>query len=211
MKLAGQRKSADESADAELEVAVAREVVEVTQAQFADTKRLLRQSGARQEQLVLVSAFCSAKERVSLRRSNGRLQQVRIRRPTVACCISAPGQGGLPVVCAEGSVVNGGGRRAIDIVIGMQLLGTLDVSTTDLKRPTLCRVVRKTQRCRVQLAGFNVVPRLIGLTPSKNGAFEFHAAEHVTERYDSVRNMGGVEPVMGDRRFGIVLTRETVH
>src|SRR5712691_1213529 len=167
MKLAGQRKSADESADAELEVAVAREVVEVTQAQFADTKRLLRQSGARQEQLVLVSAFCSPKERVSFRRSNGRLQQVRIRSRTVACCISAPGQGGLPVVYAESPVVDDGGRRAIHIVIGMQLLGTFDVGTADLKCPALCRVVRKTQRCRVQLAGFNVVPRLIGLAPPK--------------------------------------------
>src|SRR2546427_11113361 len=101
MKLAGQRKSADESADAELEVAVTREVVEVTQAQFADAKRLLCQGGSRQEQLVLVSAFCPAKERVSFRRSNGRLQQVRIRSRTVACRISSPGNGGLPGACAD--------------------------------------------------------------------------------------------------------------
>src|SRR5712664_1891933 len=93
----------------------------------------------------------------------------------------------------------------------MKLLRTLDVATTNLQRPVLCRIVRKTHRSRVQFAGFDVVAILVWLAPSKSGAFDFHVAEHVTERYDSVRDMGGIEPMVGDRRFGIVLAGEAVH
>src|SRR5438445_11130199 len=93
----------------------------------------------------------------------------------------------------------------------MKFLRALDVATTDLQRPVLCRVVRKTHRSRVQFAGFDVVAILVGLAPSKSGAFDFHVAEHVTERYDSVRDMGGIEPMVGDWRFGIILAREALH
>src|SRR5580765_943140 len=62
-----ERISADQPADADLEMACDREVVDVPHGQFAHSKRLARQRVSRREQFVLVTELDSPEKRVNSR------------------------------------------------------------------------------------------------------------------------------------------------
>src|SRR6266850_2624983 len=93
----------------------------------------------------------------------------------------------------------------------MQLLRALDMTAAELQRPVLRRVVRKTHRSGIELAGLDVVAILVGLTAAKHRSLDLHVVVHVSQRHYAVSYVRGVEPVMRDRRFRAVLAREAVH
>ena len=93
----------------------------------------------------------------------------------------------------------------------MKLLRALDVAAADLQRPVLCWVIRKTHRSGIELAGLDVVPILVGLTAAKHRSLDLYVVVHVSQRDYAISNVRGVEPVMRDRRFRVVLAREAVH
>src|SRR6266436_5369646 len=62
---------ADQSADAELEMAVGEKVVDVAQAELAGPERFVRQRRTLREQFILVSAFESSENGMGLGERNG--------------------------------------------------------------------------------------------------------------------------------------------
>src|SRR6266540_1467668 len=93
----------------------------------------------------------------------------------------------------------------------MALLRALEAAAAQLQGPVRGGIVRKAQRSRVEPAGFDVVAVLVRLAPAKRRAFDLQVAEDVAERHDSVGDVRGVEPVVRDRRFRIVLAGKPVH
>ena len=64
---------------------------------------------------------------------------------------------------------------------------------------------------RIEPAGLDVVALLVGLATAEHRAFQLQVAEHVAQRHHPVGDVRRVEPVMRDRRLGIVLAGEAVH
>src|SRR5262245_33160212 len=141
MEPARQRILADQSAHAQLQVALAREVVDVSRGQLADAEYLVLARVSGKKELVLVGALRAREKGVRLAEGNGRFQKPGIGPIAVAVRVAAPRQGGLPFRRSKVAVVDHRRRRAVDVVVRMELLWTLDVSAAHLQRPAFRRIV----------------------------------------------------------------------
>src|SRR6266850_7448413 len=96
LELARQRISADEAANADPVMTIAREIVDVTDAQLADVKFLFGTGVCVGKELVLFRALGAGEKRMSLRQPDGGFQQPRISRIAVARRIASPCERALP-------------------------------------------------------------------------------------------------------------------
>src|SRR5436190_18905337 len=137
----GQRVAADEAAEADLVVPARRQVVDVAKGQLADAEFPPRARIFVHEELVLVCTLGATEDGVPAGEARRGLQEIGARRFAASGRVAAPCQRSLPLRGAERAVIDRRRRGAVDVVLRMQLLGTLDAAAAYLQCPVGARVI----------------------------------------------------------------------
>ncbi len=139
------------------------------------------------------------------------LQQQGVQPVAGLVVVAAPGEGRLPIPAGELPVV---GRRCGEPVLAdvrLQLLGALDVAVAHLQGPVGGRIEAQTAGPGVQSKGIEVPAVLVRLAAIEHRALDLPGAMDEAGGDHPEGDVGGIQPMMGDRRGRIVHPREAVH
>ena len=125
--------------------------------------------------------------------------------------VAPPGEGGLPVAAGERPVVHRRGRGAAVVDLRLELLGAVEMAVAHLERPVGRRLPGGPQGPGVHLRALEVGAVLVRLAAGEDRALELDAVVDPAEGGDAEGDVGRVEPVMAERRLGVVHPREAVH
>ena len=97
------------------------------------------------------------------------------------------------------------------VLVRVQCLGLLEVAVARAYGPVWRRIDREPNPVGVERVEVEVVPILVRLPAVEQRAFELHVLGEHSGREHSIGDVGGVGPVVGQRREGIVQGRRPVH
>ena len=97
------------------------------------------------------------------------------------------------------------------ILAGVIGLGVFEEAVADLRGPIGSGRPAQPRRPAVELGRLDVPALLIGLTAAKSRSFKLPMRRAQTCRHHAINDVSGIEPMMGDRRLGIIARAIPVH